>query len=1265
MGLFDDVLAEQGVSPVDVPFVQPSGVYFKDADTFVTPDGKTVRLINANAYETQKTGKTAGAYSGSQTGSEEQLKIAKRVAFENGFNKPVLSGKKDKYLRELGDLMNDKGETFSQYMISNGLMDQYMPGPDVNSQDNVGELERARRQSQGIENIADKYLEALNVVRHEDPLMAKIYANSAKQYGASLDERGQSDVYTGGAIQHGDEDYKGEAKSNLSTGWSSGSKQMWGGAWSALDILGSVTGSKSIQNYAESNARGYRDDIRNLPELRNGEAFDENGKWKLDSFSKMADFAIGNAAASAPQMLFSMAGHALAAPTFGLSEFAPAVIFAGQTWENQKEKNAGWAIASGVTQQVLEAFGMQQLTGNIFKKATQSKVIEELIKKGMTRTAAEQLIIDEAQNALTGIGNFARVQALKEAKQTAEHIAARQIPARMLEGVISEAPTEGLQEITQYFGEQAGFKLPDNPEDMQALKNRVMNSITGGAVLGGSMAGAGTAVRNLATRADGRQVTPDAVLREKIMSQFGYIPTAEEVAKDALNDQQTNGTFASLDSLAAGHAAHTSVVGSISDWVSQGGVHQLWDKWSNVLKGTDTEGNYVNSLWALIGSSRAIGGGSIEEQQKAIHNELQNKFGSPDELRAAFGDKSLTAITSILSRPEVKAAVERIDRLMRARNQTAAQVAPSLDLDRTLGAFAGDKAGVIHYADRLNNLLKQYNEITKPGVAIGRMTVNDFMNLQPVNRTAVQRNPSEFTALLVKHLGISRKEAEEATNRISNDMDMQTILDPFNSMYNSSANASAIHTSLDQLMQTNPGLFAKFVNNNPVENAYALTAKGAASFVNKNLIGQDGDHLAALLNQAIMDKEISPERAAYVASQLKDWLAMRRGTYHEITNKYAKGALAVVNFLSTVSALPLAAISSTTEFAQIYRNLNLPQSLKATMALLKGSGAEIMNVVQSIGSRKKHGMVQDYRNTLFSHGFSAEGDIGRRNDVVTGYFQKWTEGFFKMTGLTSVTNVTRYAKLAIGRDAMSNWLDTAQNAPDSEAGKAARDHLVRVGMDVDWIFSVDRQSSDPAIKARMEKEFLTGMYNFTTEAVIHPTKMNRPKFYNDPYLQLFTQFQGYVSAFTANILPRLLKDVRSNGSPDQVNAAATIAMMLAIAYFALYAKDLIKYGESPPKWLKEEKSFQRYIGQSGLLGSGQRVWDAASPVVPQPSSSGVLSKIAKNVSNEAPALAYIGKVDEALSAPSGSQIKKTVKILPIVSTSTQFADYMQKELGGQ
>jgi len=115
---------------------------------------------------------------------------------------------------------------------------------------------------------------------------------------------------------------------------------------------------------------------------------------------------------------------------------------------------------------------------------------------------------------------------------------------------------------------------------------------------------------------------------------------------------------------------------------------------------------------------------------------------------------------------------------------------------------------------------------------------------------------------------------------------------------------------------------------------------------------------------------------------------------------------------------------------------------------------------------------------------------------------------------------------------------------------------------------------------------------------------------------------------------------------------------------ALYIKDMIKYGESPPEWLKDDKRFQRVISQMGILGTGQRVWDTVSDITGNDKySKTVLGEVYEKISNQSPQLAYINRVNSALSAQEGKEIEKGARLLPIFGTSPAFAKYLQNTLG--
>jgi len=109
---------------------------------------------------------------------------------------------------------------------------------------------------------------------------------------------------------------------------------------------------------------------------------------------------------------------------------------------------------------------------------------------------------------------------------------------------------------------------------------------------------------------------------------------------------------------------------------------------------------------------------------------------------------------------------------------------------------------------------------------------------------------------------------------------------------------------------------------------------------------------------------------------------------------------------------------------------------------------------------------------------------------------------------------------------------------------------------------------------------------------------------------------------------------------------------------------MIKYGESPPEWLDDDKRLQRLINQTGLLGAGQRVWDVMSDITGNDRyGKTVLGDVYTNISNQSPQMTYINKINSALSATEGKQIEKGARLLPIVGTSPAFANYLQKTLG--
>jgi hypothetical protein len=154
-------------------------------------------------------------------------------------------------------------------------------------------------------------------------------------------------------------------------------------------------------------------------------------------------------------------------------------------------------------------------------------------------------------------------------------------------------------------------------------------------------------------------------------------------------------------------------------------------------------------------------------------------------------------------------------------------------------------------------------------------------------------------------------------------------------------------------------------------------------------------------------------------------------------------------------------------------------------------------------------------------------------------------------------------------------------------------------------------------------------FRFVNQAIAHPTKSNRPKFYQNPRTALFFQFQGFLSTFTSTILPKVYKNLLgANTTLDvRLHTIGTIATLVALGFFSQFLRDLLKYGEETP-YLDDWGQFRRAMGASGLMGTGERVVNTLFPLY-DTKTDDWLEFALDEISGQAPVLGYGGKLTDA------------------------------------
>lgn len=384
----------------------PGGISVKDADTMVAPTGESIRLQGINARETAKF--QPGNIKGSMLGADTQTRMMEDLIRQGNYTTPVYAGEKS-YKREVGELVNPAGGRLTSKALEMGIVDPTtsMDAGQYNAMI-MGNIERAQRRVTKQPTIADTMLDSLNRERNSKGIMAKMYTDTATQFGSTVDESGKSDWFAGPSIIRKGEDKYGKATSNLDTGWDQGMINMSKGLYGSLDMIANKTGSDWLATTAKSNLNTLNSQLADLPELRNGEAFDEKGNWKLDSLGKVIDWTVGNAAASAPQMAATIVATMASGATGGTSMIPIAGMYTGQVWNDQKNKNATAAILSGITMTALDKLSLGFLGKsaglNLTRKASQDIVLKELTKT-MAKADAEALLAKSLKESVKEVSD--------------------------------------------------------------------------------------------------------------------------------------------------------------------------------------------------------------------------------------------------------------------------------------------------------------------------------------------------------------------------------------------------------------------------------------------------------------------------------------------------------------------------------------------------------------------------------------------------------------------------------------------------------------------------------------------------------------------------------------------------------------------------------------------------------------------------------------------------------------------------------------------
>ena len=915
------------------------GVSFVDADTVKLEDGRLVRLQGVNAPELAKLGDTAEtSYGHVEAGGFETAEQVARLAKELGFTEVRITGKAA-YDREAGDLYNPTtGESFRTRLAQEGILgvDPAFDKSGLSQSADYGALLRTQKGrepnewdearaliAQAVEQQGGqqgRFRVAQSVSGDWGHAYDHFLRKELEKYDDPTDEQREAAKKT--AQIKASETYNphvaeleltdrhiatGDSKNPFSDAWDVGligvSESMWG----VVDMLGESVDEDWLAQYGKSGVQRARNRIA------------DHGRFitdykEVDGFWDAVEYVTNNAALSLPYMGITAAATVAAPFTGGVSLTAPAAVYAGQTWnEMEGEKNAAVAVGAGVIQAALDRVGI----GFVFKGAGQApkdllkKGIDHLVSQGMTREAAQQMVMSATRKELADwAGDAARVAADQlKAKALFKNVA-----GKVARGTLGEGATETLQETVAYTGATLGSS---KDFDWNELNERQIQALVAGSALGSTFSLPGAAFE-----AGG---WADLAFRESEAD-----PTRLSLGgKHAEEEKQNFGRVSSNQENTAGYRARAAQAGpnAVPTLEERTSVHKKSKKDKEFGERLVDVMHSAPSLWQ--GATRYIFQPEILEKSRTARM-MADMFGG--QLQRTFSGANyentkhhiVAVYRNMIPEPKAfwksrgirlrKTAAKESYKMYQQMNAAIDPKTKELNWD----AVPDDLKPFVAQLQELGDKMWQDQKKFNPDLGYQK---NYLLRYKSFDKKQIHHNKQAFADLLVKHFGYLKSEAIELADSITDSSEVNDFADILEG--HAAAGKPGSHKERTLNLSEHAD-FQQFMDQDIFSNI-ATAAKSAARYqAYQEFIGDNH----SVLNHMLSDMQaegLDAETVNKIASQMKDYLDAESGNYKRATSPMGKKLEKVqrnLMFWMTIAGLPLATISSLVEAALVTKGLN-------------------------------------------------------------------------------------------------------------------------------------------------------------------------------------------------------------------------------------------------------------------------------------------------------------------------------------------------------
>jgi len=558
-------------------------------------------------------------------------------------------------------------------------------------------------------------------------------------------------------------------------------------------------------------------------------------------------------------------------------------------------------------------------------------------------------------------------------------------------------------------------------------------------------------------------------------------------------------------------------------------------------------------------------------------------------------------------------------------SEVSAKFRPYVDkLEELRLAIGGQDSKVIGLTDKLYNAVDGLIARTGPN-----KKPFWFQKSRRLKKEVVLDNKNEFIGILEEN-GWTPTQAKDFFDMIENGpvgYDLSQIHElgfmnfPSKSLRTSKGVLEKVFGDDSKFLESDP--FQRLMENIQEQTNYAI---------DRRYLGENGNNINILLK--IIKDEMGSDWDSRIATHFMDYIAASRGDYRRLKSKKLERMIGHITFFNTFGHLDLSALASTPEAAIVLLGANNDKKLMPMIAKgVEEFSEKLRNDVSQNWSyinpksgvtREKYlrNLVDFYRYGYDTGAHGAIGQVGIDEAVYKASRVKEAimKAFFSVNLLKVYTDATRVGRLSLANDMIFGDFEIIAMFPEGSSERSS-------GLYVDAFERLRELNIDPVPAAKTysvmvelakqklgegatpeaiyetmieyNPDFMNTMdiarVSFVDNAIAHPTAMNRPIWYSNPAYRIFTQYNGFMSVFTAQLLPKIWRRIKRADPTARYNAVVVAASMVALGFLSQMLKDEWRY-DGAPGWITTKGYTQRGIASSGLLGTPEKLLAAVSPL---------------------------------------------------------------------